>query len=66
MWSERWEQTIVSLVSVAVGAIIYTLSLFKFDAIGKSDLESVPRLGEKVLPWLIKLRLISVKDKKGA
>jgi PST family polysaccharide transporter len=58
-WNKRTEQTIVSLISVFFGIIVYGFALFRLGAIQRSDLESMPRLGNRLIPWLERLRLIS-------
>jgi PST family polysaccharide transporter len=58
-WNVRIEQTIVSMISVFFGLIVYGIALFRSGTINRSDLESVPRLGDRLIPWLERLRLIS-------
>lgn len=46
------------LVSVLIGVIVYAVALFRSGAISRSDLEAVPRLNQKLTPWLEKFRLL--------
>jgi PST family polysaccharide transporter len=63
--SVRLEQTVVSLSSVFVGAIVYGVALFRSGAVGRTDLESVPRLGKRLLPLLVRLKLLPLSEQKG-
>ncbi|MEB3103263.1 putative polysaccharide biosynthesis protein [Ferviditalea candida] len=54
----RQAQTIVSLIAVGGGALAFFLLIFRVGVIDAKDLESVPNAGRKLLPLLIRFRLL--------
>ncbi|MBA4495814.1 oligosaccharide flippase family protein [Paenactinomyces guangxiensis] len=56
--SYRLAMTVTSLASVAVGALVYFWSLCRLGLLTRSDLEKVPKLRKKLLPFLDKWRLL--------
>lgn len=44
--------------SVLIGVVVYAILLFRSGAVGREDLEAVPRLGRRWIPWLEKFRLL--------
>jgi polysaccharide transporter, PST family len=46
----RVMMTVVSLTSVATGALVYGWALVRFGLVTRKDLEKVPKLGRKLLP----------------
>lgn len=64
-WTIRLEQTLISLVSVFVGAVVYGVALFQSGTIGRNELESVPRLGKRLIPLLVRFRLLPPSEQKG-
>ncbi|TCS94290.1 putative polysaccharide biosynthesis protein [Hazenella coriacea] len=56
--SYRPAMAVTSLVSVAVGGIIYFWSLFYLGILTREDIEKVPKLQAKLLPILEKWRLL--------
>lgn len=66
--SFRQAQTVVSLIAVSGGTYVFFLLIFRIGGIDAKDLESVPNAGRKLLPFLIRFRLIgnpkSVKRSK--
>ncbi|RKN65750.1 putative polysaccharide biosynthesis protein [Paenibacillus ginsengarvi] len=58
-FSYRWRQTFVALISVAAGAAVFGIALFRTGALGAADLAAVPKVGAKLLPLLRKWRIVS-------
>ncbi|OYD06398.1 putative polysaccharide biosynthesis protein [Paludifilum halophilum] len=61
--TEDWESlraamTVASLAGVAAGAAIYSVALFRMGVLTRSELEKVPKVGEKLIPVLDKLHLL--------
>ncbi|NDI37062.1 putative polysaccharide biosynthesis protein [Chengkuizengella sediminis] len=52
----RLNATVISLVSVSIGALIYIISLFITLTISEDDLNHMPSLGNKIRPWLAKIK----------
>ncbi|GAA3411750.1 oligosaccharide flippase family protein [Paenibacillus hodogayensis] len=55
----RWRQTVVAVFSVACGAVVFGIMLFRTGAVGVQELSAVPKLGKRLLPVLRRLRIIS-------
>lgn len=56
--SERLLMTIVALIAVVVGIVVYGISLFITGAITRNDLMQIPRYGSKLIKIGEKLRII--------
>ncbi|MBO8171630.1 MAG: oligosaccharide flippase family protein [Bacillaceae bacterium] len=55
----KWQLAFVLAVLISVGAVLYFAVILGTRAITKSELRRIPRIGEPLVKWLTRFRLIS-------
>ncbi|MFD1434839.1 oligosaccharide flippase family protein [Kroppenstedtia eburnea] len=57
-WSPRLSMTVASLSGVMAGAAVYGVALPGLGVVRRRDLERVPKVGGKLIPWMERFHLL--------